>query len=55
MKDLGWANDWHEVPNIVKNCKHKTESLDVGPRNRGLHNIVTCELCKYRYHYDSSD
>ncbi len=56
--DLGWANGWEEDPEIVRKCKelkHETSNVDIGPPFRGLHHVVTCNICGYIYHYDSSD
>jgi len=58
LKNLGWANSWRETPAIVDECKrkdHKTQNVDVGPPNRGIENVVTCEECGYVYRYDCSD
>lgn len=58
VKNLGWANGWHEDPGIVKRCKelkHKTSDVDVGPKWKGLEHVVRCDICGYVYRYDSSD
>ncbi len=58
MEDLGWANGWSKDPEIVTKCKqlgHKLSNVDKGnPRGRGLDNVVTCNICDYVYHYDST-
>lgn len=62
-KDLGWANSWGGyntklTPNEVKNCinsNHIRTDSDIGPLNRGIDHVVTCEICKIKWHYDSSD
>ena len=66
LKQLGWANSFYEsgAPEdiekvaLIARCreqKHKTTDIDVGPRYRGMDHVVTCEVCGYVYHYDSSD
>jgi hypothetical protein len=57
LKDLGWANGWgEETPEIVRICRklhHRPPDVDHSG-NRGLDNQVTCRICGYTYHYDSS-
>ena len=60
--ELGWANDWRETPEMVKQCQsleHRkagyVTDTDVGPPHRGMDHVVICHQCQYRYHYDSSD
>lgn len=56
--DLGWMNGWKETPLAVQECerlKHQPRSVDVGPPNRGLETVVTCEICNIVYRIDSSD
>ena len=58
MQDLGWKNGWRETPEIVEKCEalhHETSDVDMGPPYRGLDHVVTCRICGYQYHYDSSD
>ena len=53
---LGWANGWEKTPIEVKECQsigHKTNRKSYS--NRGSHNTVSCDICKYFYNYDSSD
>jgi hypothetical protein len=55
-KYLDWANGWSESPEEVIKCKelgHKTNNHSYS--HRGLHNTVSCDICKYYYNYDSSD
>jgi len=58
-RDLGWANSWRETPEEVKRCReqgHRTTDIDKGrPPHRGLDHVVTCDVCRIVYHYDSSD
>ncbi len=57
VKNLGWANDWSEKPDIVKKChelKHKRIDINHDPSMHGLHHEVRCDICGYVYHYDSS-
>ena len=57
-RDLGWANDWRETPLIVLRCRrlgHKPSDVDIGPPMRGIQHVVRCDICEYRYAYDSSD
>ena len=54
-KYLGWANGWEENPEEIKKCKslgHKTTHHSYS--DRGLHNTVVCDICKYYYNYDIS-
>jgi len=56
--DLGWANGWEQTPELVIECsrkKHPVTSKDIGPPFRGMHNVVTCTICRYVYYTDSSD
>ncbi|NTU64903.1 MAG: hypothetical protein HGB05_16255 [Chloroflexi bacterium] len=69
MKQLGWANNWYTwggkvLPEhtdkvaLLEACKaagHRPADIDKGPPNRGLDHVVTCDICEYTYHYDSSD
>lgn len=59
-KDFGFANGWHgQTPPEIQKCRemrHKTEDVDRGhPKGRGKDHVVTCDICKIKYHYDSSD
>lgn len=56
--DYGWANSWKKKPDAVAVCQkagHKVSDNDIGPPMRGIHHVVECTICQYRYHYDSSD
>jgi hypothetical protein len=56
--DYGFANCWRKNPEAVKRCRklgHKTTDVDVGPPMRGTDHVVTCDVCRIRWHYDSSD
>lgn len=61
--DLGWANDWDgyntaDTPQEVKNCiaaNHDRSDIDKGPPHRGMDHVVTCDICRIIWHYDSSD
>jgi hypothetical protein len=58
FRDYGWENGWSKVPEAVEKCqqaKHITSNIDIGPPFRGINHMVTCPICKIRYHYDSSD
>jgi 23S rRNA C2498 (ribose-2'-O)-methylase RlmM len=51
--DYGYANGWGETPALIKECrekKHKTRDKSLGNFN----NIVWCDICNYKYKYDSS-
>jgi len=53
VKDLGWANGWRKDPFIVTWCKmkkHKTEETSI----RMFVHQVRCDICGYKYKYDSS-
>lgn len=53
-KNLGTANGWREVPEIVKACVAKQHS----PKKTGVGRCLTeikCSLCRYIYLIDSSD
>lgn len=52
--DLGMANGWITVPEIVTACVEKKHS----PKKTGVGKCLTevsCELCRYTYTIDSSD
>lgn len=55
--DLGCANNWRETPQMVKSCRDAihtpTDTNPTAPRS-GLH-YVRCDLCGYKYTYDTSD
>lgn len=58
LVDLGWANSWGETPKMLENCiklGHRRTDVDLGSPNRGLNHEVKCGICKFIYHYDSSD
>ena len=53
VKDFGWANGWSKDPEMVRECrlkKHKTEEHTIG---HCMHE-VRCDICGYKYKYDSS-
>ncbi len=52
--DLGMANAWITVPEIITSCVEKKHS----PKKTGVGRCLTevrCELCGYKYLIDSSD
>jgi hypothetical protein len=54
-KDLGWMNSWSSFPPEYLKCrqlKHKIKDISHFPS--GAHHEVTCDICKLRWHYDSS-
>ena len=56
--DLGFANGWQGTPMIIQLCRqldHKTQSTNLDKTHHGLDTKVSCDKCKYSYHYDSSD
>jgi hypothetical protein len=59
MKNLGWANGWHEDPPEYKKCRelgHVTNSADEGwVKNHGYDTVYRCEICDILWHVDSSD
>lgn len=61
MIDLGWHNNPVTRPQIevqealCRAAGHRPKEQDIGPFRRGLDHVVVCELCEYKYHYDSSD
>jgi hypothetical protein len=69
LKQLGWANNWYtwggkllpehaEKQAMLDACraaKHQPTDIDMGPPHRGSDHVVTCKICGYVYHYDSSD
>jgi len=51
MHDLGLANEWHGVPEIVEKCRckqHKRESYIVNTTIRE----TQCSKCGYKYQFD---
>ena len=59
-KDLGWMNSWPDIkgPTEYQACcaaNHEQGDVDVGPPNRGMEHVVTCDICKIVCRYDSSD
>ncbi len=57
-KFLGWMNGWslNKPPQEYINChalNHKTDGIQVN--QRGTENIVSCDVCKIYWKYDSSD
>lgn len=57
VQDFGWANGWHEDPELVKQCQltgHKTIEINKDPTHHGLETEVRCDICGYVYRYDSS-
>ena len=60
LEDLGWDNYGGEtsrrIANIVKVCdefKHKRIETNEGVY--GTQHSVSCPICAFIYHYDSSD
>jgi len=63
-RDYGWENGWKEVPQAVRICRKREHYLlkdgsftnvDIGPPMRGMHHVMTCHICRIKFHYDSSD
>jgi hypothetical protein len=55
MKDLGYANGWVVVPQIVGECitkGHERKTIK-DPNYRNV-TIIKCEECDYSYRIDSS-
>lgn len=51
--DYGYANGWGATPKLIRECrekKHKTHHTSLG----NFDNVVWCEICEYKYRYDSS-
>ena len=59
LRDLGWANGWHETPVEVVKCRelgHERTSTDEGHiKNHGYDTVTRCPTCGYKFHTDSSD
>ncbi len=62
LRNLGWLNNGpnKERDDAIALCRshnppHRVTDIDVGPPNRGIEHVVTCETCGYVYRYDSSD
>lgn len=52
--DLGWANGWKEIPDLIKTCnkkKHPIKRYNIG---RCQHEY-RCDFCGYVYKADSGD
>jgi hypothetical protein len=56
-KYLGWMNGWsHPYPEEYENCQKENHHPErISYSNRGLHNTIYCDICKYFCNYDSSD
>ena len=52
IQDLGVANRWKrgEWPAIALDCKHETADTKIGNHRTE----IRCDICGYRYEYDSS-
>jgi hypothetical protein len=62
LKDLGWCNAGgdteRKINEICSECRgngHHTKDKDMSFYRNGSKHEVTCDLCGYVYHYDSSD
>jgi len=53
LKDLGYANSWTKIPDIVKACEARRHIPEEISRGRCL-TEYRCEACGYRYLVDSS-
>lgn len=54
-KDLGWMNGWSTFPEEYLKCRQlKHPVREIQHYDSGSHNEVICEICKLRWHYDSS-
>ena len=51
MKDLGYVNDWKEIPEIVKACKARRHVVEVVDKGFYVKEHF-CEDCGYRYLID---
>jgi transposase-like protein len=49
--NLGLANDWATIPEIVKACTHDKEREQIGK----CLTRYTCPVCHYTYTRDSGD
>ena len=54
MENLGYANGWKEIPEIVKQCREKHHKIDQRVTGRCIQQY-TCHVCGYKYEVDSSD
>lgn len=55
MRNLGKANDWHEIPKLVVNCGYLNHFSD-GTRvitQDGDKRLIKCEKCDYEYYYET--
>jgi hypothetical protein len=52
--DLGYVNDWNETPALFMDCQiaeHRLLGQNVGK----CLTKISCSICNYFYHLDSSD
>jgi hypothetical protein len=59
VKDLGCANLWNEIPAVVKKCSNLghiriDESDAPGVPYKCFNHTVRCDICGYKYSYNSS-
>ena len=59
VKNLGWANEWKQEPEIVTKCKaagHDRSNTPLPGQRRFQEYMheVRCDTCGYVYRYDSS-
>jgi predicted SprT family Zn-dependent metalloprotease len=53
MTNLGYNNEWRDVPEIVKNCLEHEHIVQVKNIAKSTKEY-TCPLCDYKYKQDSS-
>ena len=54
IQDLGVANGWKETPEIVRECLVRSDHINTTTKIGRTRTEVRCDICGYRYEYDSS-
>ncbi len=54
IQDLGVANGWGKRPKIIKTCLYVRGHAPSKTKIGKTRTEVRCDICGYRYEYDSS-